>query len=85
MDSKRTLEGEGELNDVRYKRHQLLTFLKDDEGYRLERMFADKVKEPMLAPLVTIIQGLMRFLPFHRITADEALGSLEAATEQGYE
>lgn len=48
-------------------------------------MFADKVKEPMLAPLVTIIQGLMRFLPFHRITADEALGSLEAATEQWYE
>lgn len=59
----------------------MLIFLKGDEKYRLERMFADKVKEPMLAPLVTIIQGLMRFLPSSRITADEALDSLKAATE----
>lgn len=44
-------------------------------------MFADKVKEPMLAPLVTIIQGLMRFLLSSRITADEALDLLKAATE----
>lgn len=59
----------------------MLTFLKGDEKYRLERMFADKVKEPMLAPLVTIIQGLMRFLLSSRITADEALDLLKAATE----
>ena len=63
----------------------MLTFLKDDEEYKLEWLFADKVKEPMLAPLVTIIQGLMRFLLSSRITADEALNSLKAATEQLYE
>ena len=63
----------------------MLTFLKGDEEYKLERLFADKVKEPMLAPLVTIIQGLMRFRPSSRITAAEALNSLKAATEQLYE
>lgn len=63
----------------------MLTFLKGDEEYSLERRFANKVKEPTLAPLVTIIQGLMRFLPSRRITVDEALDSLEATTEQWYE
>ena len=63
----------------------MLTILKDDEEYSLERRFSNKVKEPTLAPLVTIIQGLMRFLPSRRIMVDEAIDSLEAITEQWYE
>lgn len=84
--SKRDQQVESKINYINYNTHSLLMFFKDNEECKLEQKFADMVKEPRLAPLVTIIQGLMRFLPSSRITLDEALESLEAtAGEQWYE
>jgi hypothetical protein len=54
----------------------LLTPLKVYEMSRLERKFAEGVHDPLLKPLLPVIQGLMRFLPSSRITADKALGLL---------
>ncbi|KAJ5544637.1 hypothetical protein N7461_006941 [Penicillium sp. DV-2018c] len=43
---------------------------------KLERKFADLGPDPTLEPLLHVIQGLMRFLPSSRITAEEALDLL---------
>lgn len=43
---------------------------------KLEEKFAETVLDPKLKPLLRVIQGLMRFLPSSRITADEALDLL---------
>lgn len=40
---------------------------------KLERRFQDMVQERELMPLLRVIQGLMRFLPSQRISADAAL------------
>ena len=50
----------------------------DDEHTqsKLERRFHELITEPELMPLLPVIQGLMRFLPSNRISADEALGLL---------
>lgn len=42
----------------------------------LEREFLSIVDKPELMPLLPVIQGLMRFLPATRISADEALNLL---------
>ncbi|KAL4807908.1 kinase-like domain-containing protein [Aspergillus unguis] len=43
---------------------------------KLERKFADLEPDPTLQPLLGVMQGLMRFLPSSRLTAEEALGLL---------
>ncbi|KAK9236605.1 kinase-like domain-containing protein [Lipomyces kononenkoae] len=43
---------------------------------KLERKFAETVRDAKLKPLLRVTQGLMRFLPSRRITADEALNLL---------
>lgn len=42
----------------------------------LKKAFFDKARDPALAPLLTIIQGLMRYFPEKRITTDRALSIL---------
>ncbi|KAJ5812377.1 hypothetical protein N7474_008678 [Penicillium riverlandense] len=54
----------------------------DWEVSKLERKFAENVHDPTLAPFLEVIQGLMRFLPADRITADKALDLLERAKQQ---
>ncbi|KAJ6108902.1 hypothetical protein N7512_008739 [Penicillium capsulatum] len=43
---------------------------------KLEQKFAEAECDPILNPLLPVTQGLMRFLPSCRITADEALNML---------
>ncbi|KAJ5962603.1 hypothetical protein N7501_007544 [Penicillium viridicatum] len=51
--------------------------LEEDYGTsKLERKFAGLVSNPTLKPLLHVIQGLMRFLPSSRLTAEEALDLL---------
>ena len=84
--SKHILQGEGKPNDINYKRHLLLTVLKDDETGKMQQKLGKRVTDPMLAPLVTIIQGRMRFLPSTHMTVDEALWLLQdTAEEEWYE
>lgn len=47
----------------------------DEEGgpFKLDRKFAEKVHDPMLAPLLPVMRGLVRFSPSGYVTADEAL------------
>ena len=40
---------------------------------KLEQKFDDGIHEPMLKPLLPVIQGLMRFEPSNRISASQAL------------
>lgn len=54
----------------------LLLIPSDSEMSKLGRKFAETVHEPTLTPLLLVIQGLMRFLPSSRTTADEALALL---------
>lgn len=55
----------------------LLITLKDRKTTsKLEQKFAEIVHNPKLKPLLQVIQGLMRFLPCSRLTADEALDLL---------
>lgn len=54
----------------------LLIPLKDCGTSKLERKFEETVHNPTLKPLLQVTQGLMRFLPCSRITADEALDLL---------
>ncbi|KAB8277263.1 kinase-like domain-containing protein [Aspergillus minisclerotigenes] len=49
---------------------------------RLERKFAEEVRDPKLAPLLPVIQGLMRFLTSARTTADKALDVLSRTGAQ---
>lgn len=65
---------EGKQIDKLY--NLLLIPLKDCEMSKLERKFAETVHNPTLKPLLQVIQGLMRFLPYSRLTADEALDLL---------
>lgn len=65
---------EGKQIDKLY--NLLLIPLKDREVSKLERKFAEIVHNPTPKPLLQVIQGLMRFLPCSRLTADEALGLL---------
>ncbi|KAJ5204190.1 uncharacterized protein N7498_005069 [Penicillium cinerascens] len=48
---------------------------------KLERQFAELVPGPKLEPLLHATQGLMRFLPSSRLTAEEALDLLGNAQE----
>ncbi|KAJ5111189.1 hypothetical protein N7532_001724 [Penicillium argentinense] len=51
--------------------------LEEDCGTsKLERKFAGLVPNPTLEPLLHVNQGLMRFLPSSRLTAEEALDML---------
>ncbi|KAJ5778048.1 hypothetical protein N7520_001294 [Penicillium odoratum] len=45
---------------------------------KLEQKFKDQVHDPELEPLLSVIEGLMRFLPSGRITTDEALQMLDS-------
>ncbi|KAJ9254449.1 hypothetical protein DTO207G8_3640 [Paecilomyces variotii] len=45
---------------------------------KLERRFKERVHDPELAPLFTIIRGLVRFLPSSRMEASEALDLLRS-------
>ncbi|KAF3008232.1 hypothetical protein E8E15_000448 [Penicillium rubens] len=56
--------------------------LEEDYGTsKLERKFAGLVPNPTLKPLLHVIQGLMRFLPSSRLTAEDALDLLGNAQE----
>jgi hypothetical protein len=50
--------------------------LKDHETSELEHKFAESAHDPELQPLLQATQGLLRFLPSSRITADKALEML---------
>jgi hypothetical protein len=50
--------------------------LKAYETSELEQKFAQSVHDPELQPLLQAAQGLLRFLPASRVTADEALEML---------
>ncbi|KAB8205792.1 kinase-like domain-containing protein [Aspergillus parasiticus] len=58
-----------------------LTMAKDCDRSKLERKFAEKC-EIQNSPLLPVIQGLMRFLPSARITADKALNVLSRTGTQ---
>ena len=51
-------------------------YAQDGAVSKLEQKFAETVRDPKLKPLLRVTQGLMRFLPSSRITADEALDLL---------
>lgn len=51
-------------------------YAQDGAVSKLEQKFAETVCDPKLKPLLRVTQGLMRFLPSSRITADEALDLL---------
>ncbi|KAI9373627.1 kinase-like domain-containing protein [Aspergillus egyptiacus] len=55
-------------------RHDLA--VEDCAMSKLEQKFAETVHTPELKPVLRVIQGLMRFLPSNRITADEAMNLL---------
>ncbi|KAJ5570480.1 uncharacterized protein N7459_009910 [Penicillium hispanicum] len=67
---------EGKKMDTWILLNLLLTLLKDCQVSKLERKFEDSVHDPSLKPLLQVTQGLIRFLPSSRITADEALDLL---------
>lgn len=50
---------------------------------KLQQMFDEKVSDPSLEPLFPVIQGLVRFLPSHRISASQALDMLEGQNRKG--
>ena len=60
----------------------LLIVLEDCKPSKLEHKFAERVHDPMLQPLLPVIQGLIRFLPASRITAEEALAILEGSSRR---
>jgi hypothetical protein len=59
----------------------LLISLKDYGTSKLERKFAALVANPTLESLLHVTQGLMRFLPSSRLTAEDALDMLGNAEE----
>ncbi|KAK1147184.1 hypothetical protein N8T08_001923 [Aspergillus melleus] len=71
VNSSRDLEIE-EGKNTNFPSSLLLIALNDCDMSKLERKFAE-VHDPTLKPLLEVIQGLMRFIPNNRITADEAL------------
>lgn len=70
---------EGKHNDTQI--NLFLTLPKDYETSKLERKFAGLVDHPTLQPLLHVIQGLMRFLPSSRLTAEDALALIGDAQE----
>lgn len=72
--SSHDLEIEGKQIDT--LRNLLLITPKDCAMSKLEQKFAETVHDPKLQPLLRVTQGLMRFLPSNRITADETLDLL---------
>lgn len=50
---------------------------------KLEQKFAETVHDPELNPLLGVVQGLMRFLPSSRITAEDALNLLDETEKDG--
>lgn len=72
--SSHDLEVEGKQIDT--LRNLLLITSKDCAVSKLEQKFVETVHNPELKPLLRVIQGLMRFLPSNRITANEALNLL---------
>lgn len=80
MKSSHNLElEEGKQTDT--QTNLLLIFLKDYGVSKLERKFAELAPDPKLEPLLHVTQGLMRFLPSRRLTAEEALDLLGNAQE----
>lgn len=67
---------EGKPTDTQTSLLLLLILLKDYEPSKLERKFAGSVPDPTLKSLLHVIEGLMRFLPSSRLTADNALDLL---------
>lgn len=68
-----------ELEEGKYADKQtilLLILLKVCRVSKLEQKFARMVPDPTFNPLLHVIQGLMRFLPSSRLTAEEALDLL---------
>lgn len=59
----------------------MLILLKYYRPSMLKRKFAGLVSNPILEPLLHMIQGLMRFLPSSRLTAKDALDLLANAQE----
>ncbi|KAE8312897.1 kinase-like domain-containing protein [Aspergillus transmontanensis] len=62
-------------------------YLGEDEGLVFQMIgpgtkIRREVRDPKLAPLLPVIQGLMRFLPSARITADKALNVLSRTGTQ---
>lgn len=50
--------------------------------FKIEEEFTGKVQDPILDPLLLVIQGLMRFLPSNRMSAEEALKKLGHSQER---
>ncbi|KAJ5088289.1 hypothetical protein N7456_011905 [Penicillium angulare] len=48
--------------------------IEDDEVSKVQRKFAELAPDPILEPLLPVMEGLMRFLPSHRLSAEDALG-----------
>ncbi|KAJ5693274.1 hypothetical protein N7462_002697 [Penicillium macrosclerotiorum] len=48
----------------------------DTECLKIKRNFMDNRNDPAISSFLPVIQGLMRFLPSNRISADQALGLL---------
>ena len=59
----------------------LLILLEDREGSILEERFNREMHDQNLVPLISIIEGLMKYLPSSRITASQALGLLGRKSE----
>ena len=54
----------------------------DRDKFKIEEEFTEKVQHPILEPLLLVIQGLMRFLPSNRMSAEEALEKLGHSQER---
>lgn len=79
LNSKRELILEESERTTAITRQPLLLILfKAFQISKLERRFKERVHDPELAPLFTIIRGLVRFLPSSRMNASEALGLLRS-------
>ncbi|KAJ5783673.1 uncharacterized protein N7518_009350, partial [Penicillium psychrosexuale] len=68
-------------NDNEPKEEVLLILLEDYGTSKLEQMFASLAPDLTLKPLLRVMQGLMRFLPSTRLTAEEALDLLGDAQD----
>ncbi|KAJ6027408.1 uncharacterized protein N7446_003998 [Penicillium canescens] len=69
-------EWESRWKSMKMRSSHDLEINNDCEMSKLERKFAEIVHDPTLKPLLQVTQGLMRFLPSSRITAEEALSLL---------
>ncbi|KAJ5286763.1 hypothetical protein N7478_002449 [Penicillium angulare] len=50
--------------------------IEDDEISKVQRKFAELEPDPIIEPLLPMMEGLMRFLPSSRLSAEDALGML---------